>query len=105
MFNEVSGLLRQVTTGQTDQQSVSKAATDHVATMPSGELTQHLQTAADNANQNGQPDVAQQIIGIIERDGTNTEALKRDAVSVISSNPQILEQFAPDFAKGLLSRI
>ena len=105
MFNEVAGLLQQVTSGQVDQQSVSQAANDHVSQMEPGELTQHLQTAAENANQNGQPDLAQQIMGLIQRNGTNPDALKQDAITLISSNPQILQQFAPDFAKNLLSRI
>ncbi len=105
MFNDVAGLLKQVTTGQVDQSSVSQAASDHVSSMDHADLTQHLQTAANNADQNGQTDVSQQIIGIIERDRTNTQALKQDAISLITSNPQILEQFAPEFAKNLLSRI
>jgi hypothetical protein len=105
VFNEISGFLQRLTTGQVDQQSVSQAANDHVASMDPSEMTQHLQTAADNADQNGQGDIAQQIAGIIERDGGDMDALKRDAIGLISSNPQILQQFAPDFAKGILNRI
>lgn len=105
MFNEISGLLQQVRSGQVDQQSVSQAASDHVSSMDPSDVTQHLQTAADNANQNGQGDVAQVIVGIVERDGTDTEALKRDAIGLITSNPQILQHFAPEFAQGILGRI
>lgn len=105
MFNEISGLLQQVTSGQVDQQSVSQAANDHVGSMDPSEVTQHLQTAADNANQNGQGDIAQVITGFIERDGANPDALKQDAVGLITNNPQILQQFAPEFARGILSRI
>ncbi len=105
MFNEISGLLRQLTSGQVDQQSVSQAANDHVGSMDGSDVSQHLQTAADNADQNGQGDVVQAITGIIERDGTDTEALKRDAIGLISSNPQILQHFSPEFAQGILSRL
>lgn len=105
MFNEVTGLLQQVTSGQVDPQSVSQAANDHVGSMDPSDVSQHLQTAADNANQNGQGDVAQVIIGIIERDGTNIDALKTDAIGLITSNPQILQHFAPEFAQGVLGRL
>ena len=105
MFNELVGILQQVTSGQVDQQAVSQAANDHVSSMDHSELTQNLQTAADNANQNGQGDIGQLIMGMIQRNGTNPEGLKEDAISLITNNPQILEQFAPDFAKGLLGRI
>jgi hypothetical protein len=105
MFNEIVGLLQQVTGGQVDPQAVSQAASDHVSSMDSSDLTQHLQTAADNANQNGQGGIAQQIMGLIQQSGTNPEALKQNAISLISNNPQILQQFAPDFAKGLLGRL
>lgn len=105
MFNEISGILQQVTSGQVDQQSVSQAASDHVGSMDPSEVTQHLQTAADNANQNGQGDIAQVITSMVERDGTNTDALKQDAIGLITNNPQILQHFAPEFLRGILSRL
>ena len=105
MFSEITGILEKVTSGDADPQAVSQAASDHVESMDHSDLTQHLQTAADNANQSGQGDFAQQIVGIIERNGTNVDGLKQDAVALISNNPEILQQFAPDFAKGLLGRL
>jgi len=105
MFNEVEGLLQRVTTGEVDQPSVSQAASDHVSDMDHSQLTQNLQTAADNANQNGQSGIAQQLMGLISRNGSNPVGMKQEAISVITNNPQILEHFAPDFAKGILSRI
>lgn len=105
MFNEVEGLIQKTVSGEIDRSSVSTAANDHVSSMNQSELTQHLQTAADNANQNGQSGIAQQILAIVEKDRSNPEALKQDAIQLIQSNPQILSHFAPDFAKSILGRL
>ncbi|MDQ2817110.1 MAG: hypothetical protein M3T49_02705 [Candidatus Eremiobacteraeota bacterium] len=104
-MNEFSGLLQRVTGGDADPQAVEQAATDHVSSMGSGELSDHMQTAADNARQNGQGDLAQQITGLVSQNGTNPQGLKDAAISLIKSNPQVLTHFAPPFAQGLLSRI
>lgn len=105
MFNEVQGLLQRVTTGEIDQSSVSQAADEHVSQMDPAQVQQHLQTAAENANQKGQGDVAQQIMGILQRGSSDPNTLKQEAISLIKSNPQILEHFAPEFARPLLSRL
>jgi hypothetical protein len=105
MFNEVQGLLQRVTTGEIDTSSVSQAAGDHVQNMDHEQLKNNLQTAAGNASQNGQSDLAQQITSLISQHGANPQALKDAAVSLISSNPQILQQFEPGFVKSILGRV
>jgi hypothetical protein len=105
MFNEVQNLLSRVTTGEIDTSSVSQAANDHVQNMDHEQLKNNLQTAADNANQGGQSGLAQQIMGLISQHGSNPQGLKEAVTSLISSNPQILQQFEPGFAKGILGRI
>lgn len=104
MFNEVQGLLQRVTTGEVDQSKVSQAAEEHVSQMDQSQVQQHLQTAADNATQNGQTGIAQQIVGILQG-SKDPDTLKQEAISLIQSNPQILQHFAPDFARGLLGKI
>ncbi len=69
------------------------------------EVTQHLQTAATNANANGQPAIAQEIEAMIARKQVDPEALKDAAISYIKSNPQVLTYFAPSFAQGILNRV
>ncbi|HET9096922.1 MAG TPA: hypothetical protein VFN37_09685 [Candidatus Baltobacteraceae bacterium] len=69
------------------------------------QLTQNLQTAAQNAQQNGSEDVAQQIMGLLSQHGSNPQSLKQEAISLITKNPQILQHFEPQFAKDVLSRI
>jgi hypothetical protein len=105
MFGELEGLVRKVTTGEIDQQSVSDAANEQVNSMPHEEVAQHVETAAQNAQQNGQPDLAQQLMQMIQQNGSDPQALKQDVISLISSNPQIIQHFAPEFAQRILSAL
>ena len=105
MFNEVQGLISRVTTGEIDQNTVTQAAGDHISSMDHSDLLQKIQTAATNANQSGQGGIAQQLMGLVSQHGSNPQGLKDEAISLISSNPQILQQFEPDFAKGILGRL
>lgn len=105
MFNEVAGLVQKVTTGEIDRQSVGQSAQQQVNTMPHEEVAQHVQTAADNAQQNGQPDLAKQLMQMLQQDGSDPQALKQDVVSLISSNPQIIQHFAPEFAQKILGSL
>jgi len=98
-------MVQRFASGELDQQSVATAAQSNVGAMDHQELTQHLQTAADNAEQNGEPGIAQQIMGLISQHGSDPSALKQEAITLISSNPQILSHFAPDFAKGILGSL
>jgi len=97
--------MQQVTGGNTDSAAIEQAATDHVSSMDSGELTQHMQTAADNLNQNGQGDLGEQLSGIVSQAQSDPQGLKDAAVSFIKNNPQVLAHFAPGFAQGLLGRM
>ncbi|MBV8724685.1 MAG: hypothetical protein JO351_11375 [Candidatus Eremiobacteraeota bacterium] len=105
MFGEIEGMVQRFASGEIDQQSVAQAAQSNVSSMDHEELTEHLQTAADNAQQNGQSGIAQQIMGLISQHGSDPAALKQEAISLISNNPQILTHFAPDFAKGILGSL
>jgi hypothetical protein len=105
MFQGIEGMIQRVASAEIDQQSVGQAANDQVSSMDHGELTQHLQTAADNAQQNGQTDIAQQIVALIEQHGSNPQGLKDEAISLISNNPQILQHFAPEFAQKILGSL
>ena len=105
MMNEVEGLIQRVTTGDVDQSTVSQSASDHVSSMDQEQLTQHLETAAGNANQQGEGDIAQQLLGLVGQHGGDPQALKESVVSLISSNPQILRHFEPSFAKNILGNV
>ncbi|MBC5824694.1 MAG: hypothetical protein GIW99_00550 [Candidatus Eremiobacteraeota bacterium] len=105
MMNEFGSLLQRVTGGNADPQALEQAATDHVSSMDTDELSGHLQTAAQNAQQNGQGGLAQQITSIVSEKGADPQGLKDAAISFIKSNPQVLTHFAPPFAQGLLNRV
>ncbi|MDP9017983.1 MAG: hypothetical protein M3N19_06670 [Candidatus Eremiobacteraeota bacterium] len=99
------GSMIQEVTGGGNAESLAQAAEQHLGSMAPEEVTQHLQTAAGNASQNGQPDVAQEIQGMIANKQVDPEGLKNAAISYIKSNPQVLTHFAPAFAQGLLNRV
>ncbi len=103
MFN-LESILGNLTGGKADPQAVQEAASEHVSSMDSGELSDHLETAAERAEQNGQPGMASQIQSLISQHGGNPDALKSAAVEYIKNNPKVLTQFAPSFAKGILGR-
>lgn len=106
MFNELEGMLQKATGGAgADPQAVAQAADQHVSGMDAGELTDHLQTAAGNLRQSGEPDLAQQIESMIEHKQADPEALKTAAVTLIRENPQIIARFAPPFAQGILGKL
>ena len=101
---DIQGMLKQVIGGGQDA-AVGQAVEDHVGAMDGGEVSDHLQTAADNAAANGQPDVAHEIGDLISQFQSDPQALKAGAISYVTSNPQVLEHFAPGFAQGILSKL
>lgn len=104
MFGEIASMVGRVVAEQGDNGAMGEAAGDHVGAMDASEVQQHVETAAANAAQNGAPDVAQLLTGLLSR-SANGESLKQGFVELVSSNPQILQHFVPEFAQGLLSRI
>jgi len=103
MFQEIEGMIQKVASGGIDGQTVRQAADQHVNAMDAGQLTQHVETAAKDAQQNGNSSVAQQLIELLETQGSNPQALKGGIVRLIEANPQILTHFAPEFVRGMLA--
>jgi hypothetical protein len=85
--------------------ALEQAAEQHLGSMEPEEVTQHLETAAAQANANGETGVAQEIEGMIARKQVDPDALKDAAIAYIKSNPQVLTHFAPSFAQGILNRV
>lgn len=84
--------------------SIKDAVEQAVGGVGDGELAGHLQTAADNAQQQGQGDIAQQVTGLISQLQQNPGDARTAIVSFVQSNPQVLQHFAPGFAQGILSK-
>ncbi len=105
MFDELKNVAGGLVGGNADPQAVGDAADQHVQNMDPNELGGHLQTAAANAQQSGQPDIAQQLLGIVSKMKSDPSGAKDDAVALIRSNPQILQRFAPGFAQGIMGKL
>ncbi|MBV8727844.1 MAG: hypothetical protein JO233_08660 [Candidatus Eremiobacteraeota bacterium] len=105
MFDEVKTLAENAMSGKVDPQALEQAATDHVGSMDQGEIADHLQTAAQNLQNQGQPDLAQQAMGLVSQLQSSPGGAKDAVVSFITNNPQVLQHFAPSFAQGILSRL
>ncbi|MBV9646200.1 MAG: hypothetical protein JO043_01910 [Candidatus Eremiobacteraeota bacterium] len=105
MFGNIENMISQVTGGQVDPQQLEQAASEHVSEMDSGELANHLQNAADTANQNGNPQVAQDLMNMVQQHRVDPDSLKNAAVQYLRDNPGVLSHFAPPFAQGILSKV
>ena len=105
MFNSLESFASQVMGGNVDLQALEQAVGLHVGSLDSGQLSDHLQTAATNLQQNGQGDLAQQATSLAEQIASNPGDAKDAVVSFIQNNPQVLQHFAPEFAQGILSKL
>lgn len=107
MFDSIKNLGAQLLGGggSIDPQALEQAVTDHIGNTDAGELGDHLQTAASNLQQQGQGDLAQQAIGIVSKLQSDPAGAKDEAIAFITNNPDIIQHFAPDFAKGILAKL
>jgi len=105
MFDDLKNMAEQALGGNLDPQAVEQAAGEHLNSMDNSQIADHLQTAATNLQQQGQGDLAQQAMSLISQVQTNPSGAKDAIASFVSSNPQVLQHFAPGFAQGILSRI
>lgn len=103
-MNEISGLLQQFTGGQGDPEQIGQAADQHLSSVPPSEVQQQMQTAADNAENSGNGQLASTIRGLLDQQGGG-QGIVGAAVGLIKSNPQILQHFEPGFVQGILSKI
>ncbi len=101
----IADMVQQVSGGKVDAQKLEQAAASHLAGLDNSQLRQHVEQAADNAGQNGETSIAQQLTGVVARFRTDPQGAKDEVVSLIKSNPQLLTHFAPEFAQGILGRL
>jgi 23S rRNA G2445 N2-methylase RlmL len=105
MFDSIKSIASQMMSGNLDSATVGQAVSDHLGAVGNDQLTDHLQAAAANLQQNGQTDYAQQATALAQQVGTNPSGVRDSLVSLITNNPQILQQFLPEFAAGIASRL
>lgn len=104
MFDSIKGVVEEAAGGNLDPAQLAAAVESHLGTLGDDELAGHLQTAADNAQQQGNPDIAQQVTGLISQLQSNPGDARAAIVSFVQNNPQILQHFAPEFAQGVLAK-
>jgi hypothetical protein len=104
MFDSIKNLIAGQFGSGTDSGQILAAATEHLDQLPHGELVDHVTVAITNLQQNN-PELASQLQGLVQQVASNPGDFKDAVAQFISSNPSVLEQFAPDFAKGLLGRL
>jgi hypothetical protein len=105
MFQQIEGMMQQVASGQIDQQSLNQAADQHINSMDPNVVQQHVATAAATAQENGDTGVAGMLMDLLNRQGSNSQGLQGELISIVTNNPQILQHFAPEFAQGILSKL
>lgn len=105
MFDSIKGAVEQAAGGNLDPSQLASAVESHLGSVGNDELAGHLQTAANNAQQQGQGDLAQQVTGLISQLQQNPGDARTAIVAFVQSNPQILQHFAPGFAQGILSKL
>ncbi len=90
-------------------QNMNSGMLGNLASSLLGSLSNHGQNAAavdaagvsTDAAQSGDPSA---VTSLIEHAQQNPGALKDAAIDFIKNNPQAVEQFAPGFLKGILSK-
>lgn len=105
MMNRIETLMGEIQSGNVDTGQVGQAAQQHVQSMDPQQVQQHLQTAQQNAAQNGNQGLAQQIEGLLRSCQGNPQGLKDEAINFIKTNPQVIQHFAPEFAQGLIGKL
>jgi hypothetical protein len=116
-LNNLGGLIQQFTGA--DPADLEQAASDHLGGMDVGELVGHLTQSVQNMDGGAVGNLVQSLTGALGQSGTgstdvgtliqeaaqNPGALKDAAVDFIKNNPDAIQQFTPDFAKGLLAKL
>jgi len=105
MFDEVKSMAQRAMGSDADPQAMQQATSEHLDSMDQGEVSDHLEAAATNLQNQGQGDLAQQAMNLVSQLRSNPGGAKDAVVSFIASNPQVLQHFAPSFAQGILSRL
>ncbi len=117
---------------------VQDAAEQHVSSLPTGELVNHLLGMIPNLPDAARSELASTVLGALGQNGTSEAAvagagvptddakdgnpaalsslvqhassndpssLKDAAISFISNNPQLIQQYAPKLIQGILGRL
>jgi hypothetical protein len=105
MFDAIKNVAEQMMSGNMDSSTIGQAVGDHLDSVGTDQLADHLQTAASNLQENGQTNYAQQATALVEQIRTNPSGAKDAVVAFIQTNPQLLQHFSPEFVGGIASKL
>jgi len=105
VFDAIKNAAQQMMSGNLDSNKVGQAVSDHLGTVNDNQLTDHLQTAASNLQQNGQSDLAGQVSQLVQQIGSNPSGAKETIVAFVTNNPAVLQHFSPEFVQGIASKL
>ena len=102
-MNNVQTLLKQTLDNDGNAEAVGQAAAHHVESLPPDQVQSHVQSAVNHAEENGDADAAHTLRNVLTR-GSGGD-IKSALISYVTSHPQILEHFEPEFARNILGRL
>jgi hypothetical protein len=100
MFGDLLGAAEKLLGGSSSG-DLQSAAEEHLGGLDQNAIVDHLAGMVPNL-----PDGARQEVEQLLKDAENDpSSLKGAAVSYITSNPQLVQQFAPGLMQGILARL
>jgi hypothetical protein len=105
MFDAIKNVAAQMMSGNVNSAAVGEAVSNHLDSVGSDGLADHLQNAASNLQDNGQAGDAQQVAALVEQIRSNPAGAKDAVVAFIQGNPQLLQHFSPEFVQGIASKL
>ncbi len=105
VFDAIKNAAQEMTSGNLDSNKVGQAVSDHLDSVSGDQLSDHLQTAASNLQQNGQSDLAGQVTALVQQISSNPSGAKDTIVAFVTNNPAVLQHFSPDFIAGIASKL
>ncbi|MFY9665983.1 MAG: hypothetical protein WAL67_16745 [Candidatus Cybelea sp.] len=105
MFDAIKNVAEQMMSGNVNSAAVGEAVSNHLDSVGTDGLSDHLQNAASNLQDNGQAGDAQQVAALVEQIRSNPAGAKDAVVAFIQGNPQLLQHFSPEFVQGIASKL
>jgi len=88
-----------------DYHALREAADAQIQSIPDSEIHAVIRHAAENAVANWDGASAWRLRDLISKAVTYPPVVKRGAVLLVMTNPQILKHFSNDFSHGIVSRL
>ena len=88
-----------------DYHALREAADGYIQSIPDSEIHAIIRHAAERAVSNWDGASAWRLRDLISKAVTYPPVIKRGAVLLVMTNPQVLKHFSPDFSQGIVGRL